>query len=82
VDSLLPNAEAIRETDPMRLEARRREIVLSLTTVYRGYDDPEVPMELLRELAFITSTLRRKQAGPPRAKRPSTTKTLSIDDLD
>jgi hypothetical protein len=40
-------------------------------------------MELLRELAFITSTLRRKQAGPPRAKKPAATNTrLSIDDLD
>lgn len=85
MDSLLPNADAIRETDPMRLEARRREIVLSLTTVYKGYDDPDVPMELLRELAFITSTLRRKQAGPPRAKRPTSGRIktpLSIDDLD
>ena len=28
-------------------EQRRRDIVASLTTKYRGYDDPEVPLELL-----------------------------------
>jgi hypothetical protein len=56
---------------PAELEARRREIVLSLTTQYKGYDDPDVPIELLRELALLTSTLRRKNAGPPKQRRLS-----------
>lgn len=54
---------------PSELEQRRRDIILLFTTKYKGYDDPEVPLDLLRELALITSTLRRKNAGPPKAKR-------------
>lgn len=72
----------IKEGDPVRLEARRREIVLSLTTDYRGYDDPDVPIELLRELAFITQTLRRRQSGPPRRKPSANGKAkFTVDDL-
>jgi hypothetical protein len=68
---------------PSELEQRRREIVLSLTTSYRGYDDPDVPLPLLQELAVITSTLRRKNAGPPRAKRAANGKAkVTLDDLD
>jgi len=68
--------------DPVRLEARRREIILDLTTKYRGYDDPEVPMDLLRELAFITSTLRRRQSGPPRRKSAANGRAkFTVDDL-
>jgi hypothetical protein len=65
---------------PSELEQRRRDIVLSLTTKYKGYDDPDVPIELLSELALITSTLRRKNAGPPKAPaRPRNRPT--VDDL-
>jgi hypothetical protein len=68
---------------PAELEMRRREIVTSLTTRYRGYDDPDVPIEILRELAVITSTLRRKNSGPPRARRgPNGRRTYTVDDLD
>jgi len=67
---------------PAELEMRRREIVTSLTTKYRGYDDPDVPLDLLRELAFITSTLRRKNAGPPRTKRANGKAPPTIDDLN
>jgi hypothetical protein len=36
-----------------------------------------------RELAFITSTLRRKNAGPPRRKSPSNGRTkFTVDDLE
>jgi hypothetical protein len=74
------------ELTPSELEQRRRDIVLSLTTQYKGYDDPEIPLELLHELAMITSTLRRKNAGPPKAKRsPSVPKSKgrvgTVDDL-
>lgn len=67
---------------PAELEQRRREIVMSLTTRYQGYDDPDVPLDLLRELAFITSTLRRKNAGPPKSRKSTNGKKATIDDLD
>lgn len=67
---------------PAELEQRRREIVMSLTTQYKGYDDPDVPLDLLRELALITSTLRRKNAGPPRARRTNGKRPPSVDDLE
>jgi hypothetical protein len=68
---------------PTELEARRREIVVSLTTKYKGYDDPDVPIDLLRELALLTSTLRRKNAGPPRAKRDGKQRIVATaEDLD
>lgn len=67
---------------PSELEQRRRDIVQSLTKEYRGFDDPDVPLDLLRELALITSTLRRKHSGPPKAKKPSGAKPkVTIDDL-
>jgi hypothetical protein len=67
---------------PSELEQRRRDIVQSLTKDYRGFDDPEVPLELLRELALITSTLRRKHSGPPKAKKTSGAKPkVTLDDL-
>jgi hypothetical protein len=71
------------DKSPAELEQRRRLIVTSLTTQYRGYDDPNVPLDLLRELAFITSTLRRRNAGPPKKAKPlnGAKKTYSIDDL-
>lgn len=74
-DTLTPNGTssdlhaALLTQTPSELEQRRRDIIVSLTTVYKGYDDPDVPIELLHELAFITQTLRRKNAGPPKAKR-------------
>jgi len=72
----------IEDRTPAELEQRRREIVLSLTTQYSGYDDPDVPLTLLQELAFITSTLRRKNAGPPRRKAANGKKAPSLDDLE
>jgi hypothetical protein len=68
---------------PSELEQRRRDIVGSLTKDFKGFDDPEVPLELLRELALITSTLRRKHSGPPKTKKtPSGAKPkTTIDDL-
>lgn len=67
---------------PAELEQRRREIVLSLTTKYKGYDDPEVPASVLHELAAITATLRRRTSGPPKvAKRSKIARTSSTDDL-
>lgn len=57
---------SLEDKSPQELEAARREIVQSLTTKYRGYDDPDVPRELLAQLAVITATLRRKNAGPPK----------------
>jgi hypothetical protein len=67
---------------PAELEQRRREIVSSLTTTYKGYDDPDVPTHLLHELAAITATLRRRTSGPPKvAKKTRVSKVSSTDDL-
>jgi hypothetical protein len=71
---------ALATQTPAELEQRRREIVTAFTTKYRGYDDPDIPLELLHELAFITQTLRRKNAGPPKAKKTAAAKP-TIEDL-
>lgn len=62
---------------PPELEQRRREICKSLQALPRGYDDPDAPIELLHELAIITSTLRRRTSGPPKAAKPAKTSKLS-----
>jgi hypothetical protein len=66
---------------PGELEQRRRDIVQSLTKDFKGFDDPEVPLDLLRELALITSTLRRKHSGPPKKKTSGPKSKVSLDDL-
>lgn len=66
------------------LEARRREIIQECSTKYKGYDDPDLPEELLGELAVVTAMLRRGNAGPPKpakaAKAASKSK-ATVDDL-
>ena len=76
-----PNGFDAQGKSPSELEQRRRDIILSLTTTYRGYDDPEVPISLLHELAFITQTLRRKNAGPPRRTTTSKRSRPTVDNL-
>ena len=49
---------------PQQLEARRREIVDSA----RG-DYENLSTEMLQELSYISSTLRRRTAGPPKTPR-------------
>lgn len=62
---------------PMELEARRREIVASAKGDYEA-----LSVEFLQELAFIVSTLRRKNAGPPRVARVAGSKPKpNIDSL-
>lgn len=58
---------------PSELEARRREIVQYLLSMPKGYDDENVPESVLHELAVITGALRRRTAGPPKAKKPTGT---------
>lgn len=66
---------SLDDKSPAELEFRRREIRDSLLSKYKGYDDPDVPEELLRELAAITATLRRRTSGPPKTvKKPTTSK--------
>lgn len=62
----------LADKNPAELESIRLSIVETLRTEYKGYDDPEVPMDLLNKLAVITGTLRRKNSGPP--KVPKTAK--------
>lgn len=67
---------------PQDLEAIRREIISTLQTDYKGYDDPEVPMDLLNKLAVVTSSLRRKNAGPPKTKTPKASASKAkVDDF-
>jgi hypothetical protein len=82
----MPEANTItfqlENKSPSELEGRRRDIIAEMQTKYKGYDDPDVPMALLAELAVITSTLRRKNAGPPKAtKPPKGAKVTSASDL-
>lgn len=67
---------------PGELEALRQSIVLTLSTEYKGFDDPEAPIELLNKLAVVTSSLRRKNAGPPKTeKKPKTTVKTTTEDF-
>lgn len=71
----------LADKNPQELEALRREIIAIMTTDYKGYDDPEVPIELLNRLAVVTSSLRRKNAGPPKAeKKPKASKVAATTD--
>lgn len=75
---------ALGDKTPAELEQRRRAIITSLTTTYKGYDDPNVPESILQELAVITGALRRKNAGPPKKAKeePKTPKgKKTIDDV-
>ena len=63
----------LSDKTPSELEAFRLSLVDTLRTEYKGYDDPEVPMDLLKKLAVVTSTLRRKNAGPPKTAKTSKT---------
>jgi hypothetical protein len=52
---------------PAELESHRRKLVDEIRTYPGGAE--EAPISLLRELAYLTATLRRRNAGPPaRAK--------------
>lgn len=70
------------DKSPAELEARRRDIITVMSQTYKGYADPDIPMELLQELAVVTSHLRRKNAGPPKEKRKATPRIIAtVDDL-
>lgn len=73
----------LTDKTPAELEQRRRDLVTRMTTEYKGYDDPDIPRSLLQELAIITSTLRRRNAGPPKkAKEPNgKAKKAGLDDV-
>ena len=63
---------------PQDLEARRREIVTAAAGVYENLSN-----EQLQELAYITSSLRRRTAGPPKTARATGVAKVkpTIDDL-
>jgi len=66
------------------LEARRREIVTKIAAMPKGYDDPDVPIELLQELSVVAGKLRRKTSGAPKEAKPTKRGTgpkLSLNDL-
>lgn len=63
--------------NPTELELRRRELCASVPKD-GTYDDLSV--EALEELAFITSTLRKRSSGPPKAAK-APVKAKDINDL-
>ena len=58
--------QKIAAMTPLDLENRRREIV---TAANGKYDD--LTTEMLQELAYITSSLRRRNSGPPKEAKTS-----------
>lgn len=68
---------------PVELEERRRAILATIRTYPQSYDDPNLPTELLRELSVIVSTLRRRNAGPPKTAKPKgPAPKPTLDELD
>lgn len=61
------------------LQLRRCSLIDRITSL-GGPDDPRVEMNLLRDLTFVTRSLRRKNAGPPRAA--TSTKRSAKQSLD
>lgn len=53
------------------LEQRRQELVTRINSFPKKYEDPDIPTELLRELALVAGMLRRKTSGPPKAAKPT-----------
>lgn len=81
-----PLLEAMIETThnstAAELEARRQAIIHRMTHEFKGYNDPQVPMAMLQELAVLTSTLRRRNAGPPKARSATLRKpAATLDDI-
>jgi hypothetical protein len=80
-----PNQQALLDKlsamAPLELENRRRAIVDDIVVKHKGnFEDPALELGLLEELAYITSTLRKRSAGPPKAAKPAKVK-ATIDDL-
>lgn len=74
---------SLEDKSPQELETERRSIIATMTTKYKGYEDPEVPREMLQRLAIITAALRRKNSGPPKAAKPKAANgsKKSLDDV-
>lgn len=71
----------LAEADPPKLESRRRELTAAMQQFPKGYDDPDLPEEWLRELAAITIALRRKNAKPPKEAKARPKAKATVDDL-
>jgi len=71
----------LENSSPAELETRRRELTAQMQQFPKGYDDPDLPEEMLRELAAITMALRRKNAKPPSKATIKTRAKANIDDL-
>lgn len=72
----------LESKSPAELQQRRSEIVAQLMLLPRTYED--APTDMLQELAFITGSLRKKTAGPPKvakASKRSPTPAATTDDL-
>jgi hypothetical protein len=71
---------------PGEIEQRRDTLQAEILAA-GGYDAMDVPIRLLEEFAYLTQALRRKNAGPPKARTTAAratkaaAKSASIDDL-
>lgn len=71
----------LAELSPDDLEAARRQIVASANGDYKTLSEDD-----LARLAYITSTLRRRASGPPKAAKDKATGSVkkakpTLDDL-
>lgn len=62
------------------LELKRRDLVTELRTKW-GDNLDEAPIEMLHQLAQVTSTLRRRNAGPPKTPKVKKGAKKTVDDL-
>lgn len=67
----------IAAMSPAELEARRREIVVSANGQYEN-----LTTDQLSELAYIVSSLRRRNSGPPKEAKVAGSKTKPKATLD
>ena len=61
------NPKQLEVKSTVELQARRTEIL----ALMNGKPLGNAPTEILQELAFIFTVLRRKTSGPPRVAKPS-----------
>ena len=67
---------------PAEWEERRREVIKTIASFPKSFDDPDCPIELLQELALLAGMLRRKNSGPAASpKRASSAPKADAADL-
>lgn len=73
--------QGLEDKTPAELEDMRRQLVAKIKTDFAG-DLDKTPVEWLKNLSAITSSLRKRNAGPPKeAKTKAAKGPKSLDDL-